>query len=230
MVSAVITTATTTSGRHRHRPADDSSWLTAVPPTLKTGLHVDFSSFGPTADRRPKPTWPPLYRAHHAWCGLRALPDAGHCLFSSPLVAGAAARLWQQHRELTAMQPGLRAPGKVSGAVSASIMPTAMAGQCYAPFADVFEGCPAPRADLDFVRMTASSPAGHSPKRPAARRATATGGAGEVAATIAGVTAVGTKAAEQVLTSATKPGDLLPAPLAVLLRAQPPRLSLLNPD
>ena len=83
-------------------PADADSVLAVGGLDPETGLHVDFSSFGPTADRRPKPNLAAFGIV------LTTTPTAYERLegtsFSAPLVAGLAACLWQQHRLLTAMQ------------------------------------------------------------------------------------------------------------------------------
>ena len=83
-------------------PADADSVLAIGGLDPETGLHVDFSSFGPTADRRPKPNLA-------AFGIVLTTTPAGYerlegTSFSAPLVAGFAACLWQQHRGLTAMQ------------------------------------------------------------------------------------------------------------------------------
>ncbi len=83
-------------------PADADSVLAVGGLDPETGLHVDFSSFGPTADRRPKPNLAAFGIV------LTATPNGYERLegtsFAAPLVAGLAACLWQQHRTLTAMQ------------------------------------------------------------------------------------------------------------------------------
>ena len=84
-------------------PADADSVLAIGGLDPETGLHVDFSSFGPTADRRPKPNLAAFGIV------LTTTPGGGYerlegTSFASPLVAGFAACLWQQHREFTAMQ------------------------------------------------------------------------------------------------------------------------------
>ncbi|WP_198074227.1 S8 family serine peptidase [Hymenobacter negativus] len=83
-------------------PADADSVLAIGGLDPETGLHVDFSSYGPTADRRPKPNLAAFGIV------LTTTPGGYERLegtsFASPLVAGFAACLWQQHRELTAMQ------------------------------------------------------------------------------------------------------------------------------
>lgn len=83
-------------------PADADSVLAIGGLDPETGLHVDFSSFGPTADRRPKPNLAAFGIV------LTTTPEGYERLegtsFSAPLVAGLAACLWQQHRQLTAMQ------------------------------------------------------------------------------------------------------------------------------
>ena len=83
-------------------PADADSVLAIGGLDPETGLHVDFSSFGPTADRRPKPNLAAFGIV------LTTTPDGYERLegtsFSAPLVAGFAACLWQKNRQLTAMQ------------------------------------------------------------------------------------------------------------------------------
>ena len=83
-------------------PADADSVLAIGGLDPETGLHVDFSSYGPTADRRPKPNLAAFGIV------LTTTPEGYERLegtsFAAPLVAGFAACLWQQHRPLTAMQ------------------------------------------------------------------------------------------------------------------------------
>ncbi|MFC7668692.1 S8 family serine peptidase [Hymenobacter humi] len=83
-------------------PADADSVLAIGGLDPETGLHVDFSSYGPTADRRAKPNLAAFGIV------LTTTPKGYERLegtsFSAPLVAGLAACLWQQHRQLTAMQ------------------------------------------------------------------------------------------------------------------------------
>ena len=84
-------------------PADADSVLAIGGLDPETGLHVDFSSYGPTADRRPKPNLAAFGIV------LTTTPGGGYeklegTSFASPLVAGFAACLWQQHRQMTAMQ------------------------------------------------------------------------------------------------------------------------------
>jgi serine protease AprX len=84
-------------------PADADSVLAIGGLDPETGLHVNFSSFGPTADRRPKPNLAAFGIV------LTTTPGGDYerlegTSFASPLVAGFAACLWQQHRKLTAMQ------------------------------------------------------------------------------------------------------------------------------
>jgi serine protease AprX len=83
-------------------PADADSVLAIGGLDPETGLHVDFSSVGPTADRRPKPNLAAFGVV--LTTTARSYERLEGTSFSSPLVAGLAACLWQQHRQLTAMQ------------------------------------------------------------------------------------------------------------------------------
>ena len=83
-------------------PADADSVLAVGGLDPETGLHVDFSSVGPTADRRPKPNLA-------AFAVVLTTTPGGYerlegTSFAAPLVAGFAACLWQQNRKLSAMQ------------------------------------------------------------------------------------------------------------------------------
>jgi len=84
-------------------PADADSALAIGGLDPETGLHLEFSSVGPTADRRPKPNLSAFGIV------LTTTPRGNYerlegTSFAAPLVAGFAACLWQQHRQLTAMQ------------------------------------------------------------------------------------------------------------------------------
>ncbi|WBO85877.1 S8 family serine peptidase [Hymenobacter yonginensis] len=84
-------------------PADADSVLAVGGVDPETGLHLDFSAYGPTADRRLKPNVAAFGTV------LTAAPGGSYARvdgtsFSSPLVAGLAACAWQQQRGLTAMQ------------------------------------------------------------------------------------------------------------------------------
>ena len=83
-------------------PADADSVLAVGGLDPETGLHLDFSSFGPTADRRAKPNLSAFGIV------LTTSPGGYERLegtsFSAPLVAGFAACMWQKNRKLTAMQ------------------------------------------------------------------------------------------------------------------------------
>ncbi len=84
-------------------PADADSVLAVGGLDPETGLHLDFSATGPTADRRLKPNVAAFGTV------LTVTPGGGYARvdgtsFSSPLVAGLAACAWQQQRGATAMQ------------------------------------------------------------------------------------------------------------------------------
>ncbi|WP_035560423.1 S8 family serine peptidase [Hymenobacter sp. IS2118] len=83
-------------------PADADSVLAVGGLDPETGLHVDFSSYGPTADRRPKPNLAAFGIV------LTTTPRGYERLegtsFSAPLLAGFAACLRQQNKEATAME------------------------------------------------------------------------------------------------------------------------------
>ena len=201
-------------------PADADSVLAIGGLDPETGLHVDFSSFGPTADRRPKPNLAAFGIV------LTTTPSGYERLegtsFSSPLVAGFAACLWQQRRDLTAMQL-FRALEK-----SAELYPYfdyahGYGRPRYAPFTTGPRAAAAPVPTFDFVvhdslivviirTEAALRPAEQLPLVIEQSEATAT-----IAAPATGIPAADTKAAEQVPdVGHEKPGDQRPAPLAVL--------------
>lgn len=96
---------------------DDKRWMTIITPAdaenvltvggieddLEDYQHIDFSSYGPTADKRLKPNIVAFGTAEVAE------PNGGYTYasgtsFSSPLSAGFAACAWQTKRDLTALQ------------------------------------------------------------------------------------------------------------------------------
>ena len=83
-------------------PADGDSVLAVGGLDPDSYLHIGFSSYGPTADRRLKPNV-------IAFGTVLAAAPGGYVRtqgtsFASPLLAGFAACVWQQDRTLTAMQ------------------------------------------------------------------------------------------------------------------------------
>ena len=83
-------------------PADVSEVLTVGALDYPSMIRADFSSRGPTADRRLKPNLAALGTAVMA--GEKGLKKAFGTSFSSPLLAGFAACLWQKYPEWTNQQ------------------------------------------------------------------------------------------------------------------------------
>ncbi|WP_324670796.1 S8 family serine peptidase [Hymenobacter sp. GOD-10R] len=84
-------------------PADGDSVLAVGGLDPDTYLHIDFSSYGPAAGRRLKPNVSAFGTV------LAVAPGGGYVRtqgtsFSSPLVAGFAACVWQQNRQLPVME------------------------------------------------------------------------------------------------------------------------------
>ncbi len=96
---------------------DDSHWMTIITPSdaenvlciggiddnLNTYRHINFSSYGPSADKRLKPNVCAFGQANVA------SPKGGYTVaagtsFSSPLTAGFCACAWQTRRDLTALE------------------------------------------------------------------------------------------------------------------------------
>ncbi len=83
-------------------PADADSVLSVGGIRPDTDIHIGFSSFGPTADKRRKPNVVAYGKALVA--GKIGYNIAQGTSFSTPLVAGFAACAWQCRPQLTAMQ------------------------------------------------------------------------------------------------------------------------------
>jgi subtilisin family serine protease len=83
-------------------PADADSALSVGGIDPYSGYHMNFSSFGPTSDKRLKPNV--VAYAHVTAAAPSGLTSTQGTSFSSPLVAGFAACAWQSNRSLTNMQ------------------------------------------------------------------------------------------------------------------------------
>ena len=82
-------------------PADVDSVLTVGGINPRTGAPIYFTSFGPTSDGRRKPNVSAFGTAAVASKkGLELVPGTS---FASPLIAGLAACIWQEHPEMTNM-------------------------------------------------------------------------------------------------------------------------------
>jgi len=93
----------TRSWRYISAPADADSILT-VGAVDSLGIHAPFSSYGPTADGRIKPTLSAMGRAT-AVLDASGAPFRGNgTSFSCPVLAGMAAAFWQANPTLTAQQ------------------------------------------------------------------------------------------------------------------------------
>ncbi len=88
-------------------PADADSILTVggISPALELYEHINFSSYGPTADGRMKPNVCSYGQATVAGVKNDSMKTLAYgTSFSSPLVAGFCACAWQTRKGLTAMQ------------------------------------------------------------------------------------------------------------------------------
>lgn len=83
-------------------PADADSVLAVGGIEPLTDIHISFSSFGPTADRRLKPNVAAYGSVIAA--GKKNMVYTEGTSFASPLVAGFAACAWQNNRNLTNME------------------------------------------------------------------------------------------------------------------------------
>lgn len=83
-------------------PGDADSVLTVGGTDPESDFHIGFSSFGPTSDGRMKPN---VVAPAHVICAAKiGLTSSFGTSFSTPLVAGFAACVWQAHRDWTNMQ------------------------------------------------------------------------------------------------------------------------------
>ena len=97
---------------------DDKRWMTIITPAdaenvlcvggieadLEDYRHIDFSSYGPTADKRKKPDVVAFGIAEVAEPSNGRYSNAAGTSFSSPLTAGFCACAWQTMRDKTALQ------------------------------------------------------------------------------------------------------------------------------
>lgn len=83
-------------------PADADSVLAVGGVEPCCDYHIDFSSFGPTADKRLKPNVAAQGRTESAKSSGYSTVDGTS--FASPLMAGFAACMWQKHPELKNME------------------------------------------------------------------------------------------------------------------------------
>ena len=83
-------------------PADADSVLSVAGIDPTSGLHIDFSSFGPTSDMRRKPNVAAFGKVIAA--SKRSVATEYGTSFSTPLVTGFAACVWQLHPEMNNMQ------------------------------------------------------------------------------------------------------------------------------
>jgi len=83
-------------------PADADSVLSIGGIDPSTGYHIDFSSYGPTSDKRMKPNV--VAYGHVVAAAPAGLISTQGTSLASPLVAGFVACAWQTNRSLTNMQ------------------------------------------------------------------------------------------------------------------------------
>ena len=97
---------------------DDKRWMTIITPADAEGVicvgginakleeyrHINFSSYGPTADKRRKPDVVAFGEAQVANPRNGKFTSAFGTSFASPLTAGFCACAWQTHRDLTGQQ------------------------------------------------------------------------------------------------------------------------------
>lgn len=128
-------------------PADGDSVLAVGGIDPDTYLHLDFSSYGPAPGQRLKPNVVAFGVVVAAAPGGYVRTEGTS--FASPLVAGFAACVWQQQRQLTAMQLFARLQE------SAALYPYFDYAHGYGlPQASFFTtSAPAPPASFDLVRQ-----------------------------------------------------------------------------
>jgi hypothetical protein len=92
----------TDSWKNIGAPADADSVLSVGGIHNRTGIHTDFSSFGPTWDKRLKPNVSAF--GHVVAAGPKGYHKTQGTSFSSPLIAGFAACAWQSDTSLSNME------------------------------------------------------------------------------------------------------------------------------
>ena len=99
----IICNSAGNSGTYVGAPADGDSVFTVGSVDLN-GIRSSFSSIGPTADGRIKPNVMACGQGATVAVGDNGISTANGTSFSSPIMAGMVACLWQSHPEMSAME------------------------------------------------------------------------------------------------------------------------------